>query len=254
MMKTVAVIPTYNESQNIAELIECIRKECSGCELDVLVVDSASPDKTADRVREIQKKDARVFLIEQSSKLGLGKAYLEGMDWALSRSYDALITMDADMSHHPKYLRPILDSIRHHDLVIGSRYTRGGGLENWPLARRCLSRFANWYATTLTGLPFHDLTSGFQCFRTALLRKILRYHIHTEGYAFLVELKFLSIMQHARYHEVPIVFTDRTQGESKISKRVILESMIFVLSRALQRGRVCHALAKIKATESPGLP
>ena len=246
-MKTIAVIPTYNESQNIAELVACIRAECPDRDLDILVVDSASPDKTADIVRELRKNDPRLFLLEQSAKLGLGKAYLDGMDWVLSRSYDAVITMDADMSHHPKYLKPMLAAIQDHDLVIGSRYTRGGGVENWPVARQCLSRFANWYASTLTGLPFQDLTSGFQCFRTVLLKKVLRYNIHTEGYAFLVELKFLSIIQLARFYEIPIIFTDRTRGSSKISKRVIFESMLFVLSRFFQRGRVRAAVSKIQA-------
>ncbi len=245
-MKIIAVIPTYNESQNITELVSCIRAECKNRDLDILVVDSASPDRTADRIREIQKDDPHLFLLEQSAKLGLGKAYLDGMDWVLSRPYDALITMDADMSHHPKYLDPMLAAIQDHDLVIGSRYAPGGRLEDWPLARQYLSRFANWYAGTLTGLPFHDLTSGFQCFRTALLRKVLRYNIHTEGYAFLVELKFLSIIQLARFKEIPIVFTDRTRGSSKISKRVIFESMLFVLSRFFQRSRIRAVLSRTK--------
>lgn len=243
-MKTVIVIPTYNESQNIAELVSCIRSECNGLDVDILVVDSASPDRTADKVREIQKRDPQVFLLEQSAKLGLGRAYLDGMAWVLARPYNAVVTMDADLSHHPKYLRPMLDAIVENDIVVGARYIRDGGVENWPLARQCLSRFANWYASTLMGLPFHDVTSGFQCFRTNLLQKVLRYNIHTEGYAFLVELKFLSIIQRARFEEIPIIFTDRTRGVSKISKRVIFESMLFVLSRFFRRSRVREALSK----------
>ncbi|MFH1799448.1 MAG: polyprenol monophosphomannose synthase [Candidatus Omnitrophota bacterium] len=252
-MRTIIIIPTYNESQNIAELILLIWPECNGFDVNVLVVDSASPDGTADKVRELQKNEPRLFLLEQSAKLGLGRAYLDGMTWVLSRSYDAIVTMDADMSHHPKYLRSMLDTIKDHDLVIGSRYIPGGRLQDWPAARRFLSRFANWYASTLTGLPFHDLTSGFQCFRADLLRKILRYNIHTEGYAFLVELKFLSIIQRARFHEIPIVFTDRTHGTTKISKRVILESMLFVLTRFFQRRRVRKALstASVSKDASP---
>ena len=177
---------------------------------------------------------------------------MDGMDWVLKRDYEALVTMDADMSHHPKYLVPMLEAIRDHDLVVGSRYMKGGGLENWPLARQCLSRFANGYASTLTGLPFHDLTSGFQCFRTTLLRKVLSHNIHTEGYAFLVELKFLSIVQRAHFKEVPIIFTDRTRGTSKISKRVIFESMLFVWSCFFRRGllprgirRTCSAKGSV---------
>jgi dolichol-phosphate mannosyltransferase len=149
-----------------------------------------------------------------------------------------LITMDADFSHQPIYLRDHLREIENHDLTIGSRYVPAGGVENWPKYRWMLSRFANWYATTLTGLPFQDLTSGFQCFRTSLMRKILRYRIHTEGYAFLVELKLLAILQQARYKEFPIIFANRRSGDSKISKRVIFESMLFVLKRSTQRRRV----------------
>lgn len=249
-MKTIVVVPTYNESQNIVELVSSIRTECRNFDLDILVVDSASPDRTADKVRELQKNDPRLFLFEQPAKLGLGRAYMDGMDWVLKRDYEALVTMDADMSHHPKYLVPMLEAIPDHDLVVGSRYMKGGGLENWPLARQCLSRFANWYASTLTGLPFHDLTSGFQCFRTTLLRKVLSHNIHTEGYAFLVELKFLSMVQAAHFKEVPIIFTDRTRGASKISKRVILESMLFVLSCFFRRHLVRQSRSGTQASGS----
>lgn len=245
-MKIIVVIPTFNEKRNVRELIAAIRTEMKSFDLDILIVDSASPDGTAGEIREIQKTDGGLFLFEQSAKMGLGKAYLDGMRWALDRSYDCLITMDADLSHNPRYLPQIIQEMETHELVIGSRYVRGGGLEDWPAYRLFLSRFANWYASSLTGLPFHDLTSGFQCFRTSLLRNILRYNIHTEGYAFLVELKFLAIMQKARYVEVPIMFSDRTKGNSKISKRVIAESVLFVLARALQRSRVKHILRALE--------
>lgn len=240
--RTIIVIPTYNEAKNVPLIHGLIRKHCAGIDVDVLFVDSASPDRTADCVREHQVQDPNLFLLEQSGKLGLGKAYLDGMAWSLTRSYDCLITMDADLSHHPRYLPGILQESKHSDLVIGSRYTKGGGLEDWPKYRLFLSRFANGYARTLTGLPFLDLTSGFQCFRMTLLRKLLRYNIHTEGYAFLVELKFLSILQQASFKELPIIFTDRTHGSTKISKRVIFESMMFVLKLSLQRARVLKCL------------
>ena len=242
--KPVIVIPTYNEKENITDIINVLSEKALRPKPDILVVDSASPDGTAERVMEIQKTDSSVHLFKQSGKLGLGKAYLDGMSWVLKRDYDCIFTMDADFSHHPRYLQQILDAIQEHDLVIGSRYAKGGSLENWPWHRRFLSRFANGYAKLLTGLPFSDLTSGFHCFRRELLKKILRYRIHTEGYAFLIELKFLAILQKARYKENPIVFSDRTKGESKISKRVILESMLFVLSRSFQRGRVARSLMK----------
>lgn len=256
-MKAIVVTPTYNEADNMEELVRTIRTEVQ-TPLDILVVDSASPDGTADRVRELQKKYPGLHLYEQKAKLGLGRAYLDGMQWVLDREYDCLITMDADLSHQPKYLRDHLREIQHHDLVVGSRYVPGGGLYNWPRRRLVMSRFANWYATTLTGLPFQDLTSGFQCFRTPLLRNILRYRIHTEGYAFLVELKFLAIMQHARYKEIPIIFANRRSGDSKISKRVMFESMFFIFNRSFQRGRVKKTLREIAAqamrAESPVPP
>ena len=244
-MKPVIIIPTYIEKDNIQELIPGIRAAVNH-PLDILVVDSASPDGTANAVREIQKKDKAVYLLEQKAKLGLGRAYLDGMQWVLERDYDCVFTMDADFSHHPKYLNGFLDAIQSHDLVIGSRYVPGGGPENWPLLRRLLSRFANGYAKALTGLPFEDLTSGFHCFRAPLLKKILRYRIHTEGYAFLIELKFLAILQGASFHEIPIIFGGRTKGDSKISKRVMFESMLFVLTRSFQRGRIKKNLPKNK--------
>lgn len=236
-MRPVIVIPTYNERENIQDIIAAIRAENPNSAPDVLVVDSASPDGTADAVLNIQKHDPSLHLFRQNAKLGLGKAYLDGIRWALERPYDCIVTMDADFSHHPRYLHAFFRAIETHDLVIGSRYILGGELKNWPASRKFLSRFANWYARTLMGLPFTDLTSGFHCFRAELLRKILRYHIHTEGYAFLMELKALAILQGARFREIPIIFSDRTKGDSKISKRVILESMLFVLQRIGQRNR-----------------
>lgn len=241
-MKAIVVIPTYNEGQNIQELIFKIRQICSKNHLDVLVVDSASPDKTAEKVEKLQRSDHSLYLIKQPGKLGLGKAYLDGMQWALSRDYECLITMDADFSHDPAYLPTVLAEIEHYDFIVGSRYVKGGGLENWPLYRLILSRFANWYAGTLMGMPFADLTSGFQCFRTSLLGKILRFNIHTEGYAFLMELKFLAVLLGARVKEIPIIFRDRTKGESKISKRVIFESMLFAIQRSFQREKIKNAV------------
>ncbi len=230
-MKPVIVIPSYNERENIQDIITAIRVEKFSVTPHILVVDSASPDQTAEIVNNLRRNDPMLFLVSQKAKMGLGKAYLDGMHWALERDYDCLITMDADFSHHPKYLHRLLKEIEAHDLVIGSRYIPGGELKNWPESRRLLSRFANWYARTLMGLPFSDLTSGFHCFRTEMLKKILENRIHTEGYAFLMELKYMALLFGARFCEVPIIFSDRTKGASKISKKVILESALFVLKR-----------------------
>jgi dolichol-phosphate mannosyltransferase len=172
-MNPIIIIPTYNERENIKEIISNIRNTVRFCKPAILVVDSASPDHTADAVLEIRRHDPEVFLFQQTAKLGLGMAYQDGMRWALERNYDRIITMDADFSHHPKYLEPMLRESESKQLVVGSRYIQGGELKNWPLARRLLSRFANGYARRITGLPFSDLTSGFHCFHSTLLRKIL---------------------------------------------------------------------------------
>ncbi len=249
-MNPIAIVPTYNERKNIRELIETIIQEAPHPNLHILVVDSASPDGTAKTVRSLQKDYPFLHLLCQEAKLGLGRAYLDGMKWALERPYDCVITMDADFSHHPRYLKNFLESAKDHDLVVGCRYIRGGELCNWPWHRRFLSRFANGYAHFMTGLPLHDLTSGFHCFRSDLLKKILAGKIMTEGYAFLIELKHQAILKGASFEEIPIRFNDRTKGQSKISKRVILESMIFVCRLFFQRNRVRQAVRQASSTST----
>ncbi|MSR76843.1 MAG: polyprenol monophosphomannose synthase [Candidatus Omnitrophica bacterium] len=245
-MKPILIIPTYNERENIADIHQAIRREHPQ-DVDILVVDSASPDKTADRVRELQRQDPRLFIYEQTSKLGLGRAYLEAMQWVLKKNqHDLVITMDADFSHHPRYIKTLLHHAQDYDLVIGSRYIHGGRLENWPFRRLLMSRFANGYARMITGLPFYDLTSGFHCFRMDLLRRILKHPIHTEGYAFLIELKSLAILEDASFYEIPICFSDRTKGSSKISKKVIWESVCFVMRQLLQRSEIRRAYRRKK--------
>jgi dolichol-phosphate mannosyltransferase len=236
-MKAIVLIPTYNEKDNIAELIPAILYETKDLSLDIMVIDSGSPDGTGEVVSKIARSGDRVQLLQQNAKLGLGRAYLDGMRWALGRDYDIIITMDADFSHHPRYLPQMLERIKNADLVVGSRYIPGGELRDWPLSRRILSRFANLYAKKLTGLPFSDLTSGFQCFRAGLLRNVLRYPLRADGYAFLISLKFWSVVQKARLGEIPIIFTDRTRGSTKISHRVIFESIFFVWKIFFQRHR-----------------
>jgi dolichol-phosphate mannosyltransferase len=244
-MRPIVIVPTYNERENIRDLITTIRQEVTQYDLHILVVDSASPDLTSEVVCELQGRDATIFLIKQSAKLGLGTAYQEGMRWVLDRGYDRVITMDADFSHHPRYLESFLRESDRYDLVVGSRYVSGGELQNWPRSRRMLSRFANWYASRITGLPFSDLTSGFHCFHSDLLKLILKDPLRAEGYAFLIALKFLAVVHGAQCLEIPIIFSDRTKGESKISERVILESVFFVWKCFFQRHRLKKAKAQI---------
>ncbi len=237
-MKPIVIIPTYNERENIIDLIAIIRNEVKQYDLHILVVDSASPDGTAEVVLELQKQNPNMHLLRQSAKLGLGTAYQDGMRWVLNRDYDRIITMDADFSHHPSYLERLLKESESHELVVGSRYVPGGALRNWPLSRRFLSRFANWYAAQITGIQLRDLTSGFHCFHSSLLKKILHDPLRADGYAFLIALKFLAVANGASFCEIPIIFSDRTKGESKISKRVILESIFFVWKCFFQRHRL----------------
>ncbi len=236
-MKALILIPTYNEKENITELIPLIRRETAGLPVEIMVIDSGSPDGTGEAVTAMTQKDSGLYLLQQNAKLGLGRAYIDGMRWALDRGYDVIITMDADFSHHPRYVPEMLGKIGDCDLVVGSRYIPGGQLRDWPWSRRILSRFANAYARKITGLPFSDLTAGFQCFQGELLRKVLRYPLRADGYAFLISLKFWSVVQQARLAEIPIIFTDRTHGSTKISHRVIFESIIFVWKIFFQRHR-----------------
>ncbi len=237
-MKPIVIIPTYNERENIKELISLIRECAKEHDLHILVVDSASPDRTADEVIQLQKTDSKIFIFNQTTKLGLGMAYQDGMKWALDRGYDRIVTMDADFSHHPQYLNQFLKESETVGLVVGSRYAPGGELRNWPWTRRILSRFANWYAKRITGLPFTDLTSGFHCFHGDLLKQILHDPLRADGYAFLIALKFLAIVNGATYIEIPIIFSDRTKGDTKISKWVIFESIFFVWKCYFQRHRI----------------
>ncbi len=225
-MKALIVVPTYNERENIALLIE--RIFALAIDVRVVVADDNSPDGTANVVRSLQDKYPHLKLILRPKKMGLGRAYLDSFRQVLKDydDVDAVFSMDADFSHKPEYVPEMLKTLEHCDLVIGSRYTAGGGLQNWPLFRILLSRFANAYAQLITMVPFTDLTSGFHCFRAKTLTRILEYPIAADGYAFLVELKYLACKEGFVVREFPIIFEDRRRGESKISKRVIFESML----------------------------
>lgn len=234
MQKALIVIPTYNEKENIQEMVPMIcAVHVPDWQLEILVVDSNSPDGTGPLLEEMKKTEPRLHVYHQSQKLGLGKAYLDGFRYLEEElsgpSFDAVLTMDADFSHHPRYLAGMLQKLADCDLVVGSRYVAGGRLENWPWDRKVLSRFANFYAKTLTGVSVSDLTAGFHCFRREALRNVLklqRFFIDAEGYAFLIELKFLTTYLGYRVGEIPIIFSDRTKGTSKISERVIFESAL----------------------------
>ena len=234
-MKTLILTPTYNERGNIEALINQIQAQTREEQVSILVIDSNSPDGTGEIIDILARNRSGVYALHQPSKQGLGKAYLDGFRWALDKGFEVIFTMDADFSHDPVYIPSMLREIERVDLVIGSRYVRGGGVVNWPWPRRVVSRFGNWYAKTIMGIQLNDFTSGFQCFRAKLLEKILSPPVSSEGYVFLIELKFRASMEKARIFETPIIFKDRTRGESKISKGIIREAAVRVWQFAKQK-------------------
>ncbi|MFO7768643.1 MAG: polyprenol monophosphomannose synthase [bacterium] len=234
----VVIIPTYNERENIQRVVRGIFDQA--LPLDVLVVDDNSPDGTAEAVRELQDFDDRVHLLKRPGKMGLGSAYLEGMAWALDRSYRYVFEMDADLSHDPKYLPDLFWALKDTDLVLGSRYVKGVNVVNWPLSRLLLSWCANLYARVITGLPVCDSTSGFKGFRREVLELVDLDRVRSDGYAFQIEMTFRAWRAGFRVVEVPIIFVDRRSGVSKMSKGVIWEAvwMVWYLRASALFGRL----------------
>ncbi|MDI6757676.1 MAG: polyprenol monophosphomannose synthase [Endomicrobiia bacterium] len=225
-MRCLAIIPTYNEKENIAGIIE--RIIALGAGFDILVIDDGSPDGTGDVVAAISELNPSVKLLRRPGKVGLASAYITGFGYALDRGYDAVFTMDADFSHNPDYMPKMLDKLSDSDYVVGSRYVAGGGTRGWPLRRKIISRFGNIYARAVTDIGVRDLTSGFACIKTEVLRSVGISDIKTEGYGFLIEMKYRSSRAGFKVSEYPIIFTDRAAGKSKISKSIIFEAMLLV--------------------------
>ncbi len=225
--RTLVIVPTYNEKFNIARLIPAILAQHPS--LEVLVVDDASPDGTGAIVDAVAASDSRVHIIHRAGKLGLGTAYITGFRWALERKYDLIFEMDADFSHNPERLPEFLAAIEEADLVIGSRYQEGRvNVVNWPMSRLFLSYSANIYARAVTGLPIFDTTAGFKCFRRNVLESIDLSSVKSNGYAFQIEMHFRAWKKGFRLVEIPIIFVDRTEGESKMSKRIVREAVWMV--------------------------
>jgi dolichol-phosphate mannosyltransferase len=226
-MEALIVIPTYNERDNIEALVQRIHD--LGLDISILVVDDNSPDGTGDFVRELSKRDGRVFSLHRAGKLGLGSAYIAGFKWAL-RNTDAkyVFEMDADFSHDPGAIREFLEVAKTVDLVIGSRYLNGITVMNWPLSRLILSVGANIYTRIITGLPLKDATGGFKCFRREVLQSLPLDNIKSDGYSFQIEVNYLVWKKGFQIREIPIVFTDRTVGTSKMSRRIVWEAVFLV--------------------------
>ena len=221
------IIPTYNERDNIARLIDQVLARDN--RLDVLVVDDGSPDGTGAIVDAIRATNARVEVIHRPRKLGLGTAYIEGFKWALARHYAVVFEMDADFSHDPAHLPQFLEAVEGADLVLGSRYRNGRvTVVNWPIARLMLSYAANVYARVVTGLRLFDSTGGFKCFRRQVLEALDLDAVKSSGYAFQIEMNFRAWKKGFRIVEIPIVFVDRSEGESKMSKKIVREAVWMV--------------------------
>jgi len=221
-MKTLIVTPTYNESKNIKTLVDTLFKLNS--DYHILVVDDNSPDGTAKIVKELQKIYNNLHLAERPKKRGLGTAYCYGFKWALERDYNYIVQIDADLSHNPEDVPDMVELLKENDLVIGSRYCDGISVVRWPLRRLILSYFANSYSRIVTGIRLRDLTAGFKAWRREVLENIDLDNIRSQGYAFQIEMNFHVDRKGYKIHEHPILFIDRTIGESKMSRAIMIET------------------------------
>ena len=225
-MKTLIISPTYNEIKNIKSLVKQVFDLDPGYHL--LIVDDNSPDGTALKVKELQFTYPNLHLEERPGKAGLGTAYLFGFKWALENNYDHIVQMDADLSHDPNDVPRLVSRLKDHDLVIGSRYVNGVSVVNWPIRRLILSYGANMYSRFITGMPINDGTGGFKAWRGTLLNDIELKKVRSQGYSFQIEMNFRSWRLGARIKEEPIIFVDRTIGESKMSKSIMYEAIWMV--------------------------
>jgi dolichol-phosphate mannosyltransferase len=230
--RLLVVVPTYNERVNLPMVVPAILHQDP--RIEVLVVDDNSPDGTGQLADELASSMPRVQVMHRPNKSGLGKAYLAGFRWALEKGYDLIFEMDADFSHDPKFLGDLIRAAADADLVIGSRYRAGVNVINWPISRLLLSIGANEYARFITGLPLADSTGGFKCFRREVLEAIDFDKVRSNGYAFQIEMSFRAWKKGFRLKEIPIVFTDRVEGQSKMNKRIVREAIWMVWWLRLQ--------------------
>lgn len=234
MSDSLIIIPTYNEKENIEKILN--KTFSLSKKFDVLVVDDGSPDGTAQIVKSLQEKNKGLYIEERKGKLGLGTAYIHGFKWALERDYKFIFEMDADFSHNPDDLERLYNSCITDgaDVAIGSRYVNGVNIVNWPMSRLLMSFFASKYVKLVTRLPINDSTAGFMCYKRSVLEKINLDKIDFVGYAFQIEMKFKSWKSGFKLVEVPVIFTDRTEGNSKMSSDIFFEAFIGVLQLKLK--------------------
>lgn len=234
--RALVIVPTYNERDNLPQFVPLVLEQDE--RIDVLIIDDASPDGTGEIADQLAAESPRVKVLHRSGKLGLGTAYLAGFRWALERGYRWMLQMDADFSHDPAHVPQFMRAVEDYDVVIGSRYLEGRvTVVNWPITRLLLSYYANVYARWVTGLPIWDCTAGFKAFRREVLEAIDLDRVESEGYSFQIEMSMRAWKHGFRLAEVPIVFVDRTLGESKMSKRIIREAVWRVWKLRLQAAR-----------------
>lgn len=227
-MKCIVVVPTYNEQENIEKLINAVLPQIP--DLNILIVDDNSPDGTADTVRKMMQENDRIHLIVREGKMGLGTAYCEGFAYCIAKGFDYIFEMDADFSHNPDDIPKLLDTLieENADWVIGSRYSKGVNVVNWPLSRLILSYGANLYTRIITGMPIKDATAGFKCFKANALSKINLNSIKSNGYGFQIEMNYRLWKKGFKVIEMPIIFIDRRSGVSKMNKSIVYEAVFLV--------------------------
>ena len=230
------IIPTYNERETIKTLIKDILIFYPST--DILVVDDSSPDETGMIIDNMSRHDLRIKCLHRGEKRGIGPAYVSGFKWAFQRGYEYILCMDADYSHHPKYIPILFENARNHDLVIASRYIKDGCVENWSIGRKILSRFGSFYARTILGIPVKDMTTGFKCFKRHLLEIIETDKIFSRGYAFLIETTFLAYKKGAKIKEIPFTFIDRYRGKTKMTFDIFWEAIFSVWHMKFKYGKI----------------
>jgi dolichol-phosphate mannosyltransferase len=242
-MKTLIIIPTYNEYDNLRPLLEQIFTYAPAS--DILIVDDNSPDGTGQLADEISAQNRQMHVMHRAGKLGLGTAYIAGFKYAVEHQYDAAFEMDADFSHDPCYLPNFLSAIESADLVIGSRYVEGGGTPNWSPLRRFISGGGNIFARFMLGIPVHDCTAGYRCYRRDVLKSIDLDTIESQGYAFQVELAYRVFKHNFKIVETPIIFRDRRVGKSKMSRAIFLEGFTWVIRARFGKASRTHKVASL---------
>jgi dolichol-phosphate mannosyltransferase len=221
--RILVIIPTYNERENLEPVVERVRRAVPAAH--ILVVDDASPDGTGELADELAGRDEQVHVMHRRGKEGLGAAYIAGFRWAIERGDDVVVEMDADGSHQPEQLPELLGALGEADLVIGSRWVRGGTVVNWPLPREVLSRGANLFTRVMVGIPVNDSTAGFRAYRTATLEKIGLDDVESQGYCFQIDLTLRTLRHGLRVAEVPITFVERARGQSKMDRAIMVEAL-----------------------------